>query len=78
MLLEIPDLSDDSIIIKNRGDKKTKVNSKELRAFFGRLISVGKQSGVNESSLDDRKIYGLDGRAGGRIPNILRVGDTNR
>lgn len=35
----------------------------EIHAFSARRISDGKQSGVNESSLDDRKIYGRDGWA---------------
>jgi len=35
----------------------------EIHAFSAPWISDGKQSGVNELSLDDRKIYGRDGWA---------------
>jgi len=40
---------------------KTKIVG--IHAFSAQRISDGKQSGVNESSLDDRKIYGRDGWA---------------
>lgn len=35
----------------------------EIHAFSAPWISDRKQSGVNELSLDDRKIYGRDGWA---------------
>lgn len=44
----------------------------EIHAFSARRISNGKQSGVNELSLDDRKIYGRDGWA--ERASIARLG----
>lgn len=46
-----------------------------IRALPARRISNGKQSGVNESSLDDRKIYGRDGRT--ERASIARLGTSN-
>lgn len=52
-----------------------KVKVVEIHAFSTRRISDGKQSGVNESSLDDRKIYGRDGWA--ERASIVRLGAGN-
>lgn len=49
-----------------------KVKVVEIHAFSTQRISDGKQSGVNESSLDDRKIYGRDGWA--ERASIARLG----
>lgn len=42
---------------------RAKIEILEIHAFSAHRILDGKQSGVNESSLDDRKIYGRDGWA---------------
>jgi hypothetical protein len=47
----------------------------EIRAFSAQRTSDGKQSGVNESSLDDRKIYSRDGWA--ERASIARLGAGN-
>jgi len=52
-----------------------KVKVVEIHAFSAQRISNGKQSGVNESSLDDRKIYGRDGWA--ERASIARLGAGN-
>lgn len=52
-----------------------KVKVVEIHAFSTRRISDGKQSGVNESSLDDRKIYGRDGWA--ERASFARLGAGN-
>jgi len=52
---------------------KTKIVG--FHTFSAQRISDGKQSGVNESSLDDRKIYGRDGWA--ERASIVWLGASN-
>lgn len=48
----------------------------EIHAFSAPQISDGKQSGVNELSLDDRKIYGRNA-VGRKGQTSVRLGTSN-